>query len=220
VPTTHGPAGTAAVPAARVGDAGPATAASPAARPPGAPPQRGADDHGGPATAASPMARPDLDDDEDLDEDEAGFDEQVDDLHHDDEQDDPRAAPAGLGRAPRRTLLEDRDEPDRDEYEDDGYDEDIDDDPGRPASSARDWIVMIVQLVVGALLGAVLWTVFSYLWKEQPVVALVLAAGATTGLVFGVRALRRSDDLQTTVLAVVVGLVVTVSPAVIVLLSR
>jgi hypothetical protein len=81
-------------------------------------------------------------------------------------------------------------------------------------------VVMIAQLVVGALLGAVLWTVFSYLWKEQPVVALVLAAGATTGLVFGVRALRRSDDLQTTVLAVVVGLVVTVSPAVIVLLSR
>jgi predicted membrane metal-binding protein len=79
---------------------------------------------------------------------------------------------------------------------------------------------MIAQLVVGALLGAVLWTVFSYLWQEQPVVALVLAAVATTGLVFGVRALRRSDDLQTTVLAVVVGLVVTVSPAAIVLLSR
>ena len=99
-------------------------------------------------------------------------------------------------------------------------DDEYDDEPEERPSSVKDWAVMIVQLVLGALLGAVLWTVFSYLWQEQPVVALVLAAAATTGLVFGVRALRRSDDLQTTVLAVVVGLVVTVSPAAIVLLSR
>ena len=198
------PAGPAGVPAARVGDGGPATAASPLAQPPGAPPQRGAgpaEDRGGPATAASPMARPDLDDDE-LDD---GYDDRFDD-RFDDEPDD---APAGLGRAPQRTRLDDGDE----------YDE-YDDEPEERPSSVKDWAVMIVQLVLGALLGAVLWTVFSYLWQEQPVVALVLAAAATTGLVFGVRALRRSDDLQTTVLAVVVGLVVTVSPAAIVLLSR
>ena len=147
------------------------------------------------------MARPDLDDDE-LDD---GYDDRFDD-RFDDEPDD---APAGLGRAPQRTRLDDGDE----------YDE-YDDEPEERPSSVKDWAVMIVQLVLGALLGAVLWTVFSYLWQEQPVVALVLAAAATTGLVFGVRALRRSDDLQTTVLAVVVGLVVTVSPAAIVLLSR
>ncbi|MDT7743714.1 MAG: hypothetical protein QOE59_2792, partial [Actinomycetota bacterium] len=34
------------------------------------------------------------------------------------------------------------------------------------------------------------------------------------------RAMRRSDDLQTMVLAIVVGLVVTVSPAAFVLLAR
>ena len=204
------PAGPGGVPAARVGDGGPATAASPLAQPPGAPPQRGgpAEDRGGPATAASPMARPDLDDDDDELDDE--YDDRFEDRFDDRFDDEPDDAPAGLGRAPQRTRLDDGDELD-DEY---------DDEPEERPSSVKDWAVMIVQLVLGALLGAVLWTVFSYLWQEQPVVALVLAAAATTGLVFGVRALRRSDDLQTTVLAVVVGLVVTVSPAAIVLLSR
>jgi hypothetical protein len=116
-------------------------------------------------------------------------------------------APAGLG--PDADL--------DDEYDD--YDEDEDDDlPDRP--TAREWVVIAGQLVVGALLGAVLWIGFSYLWQSLPVVALVLAAAATGGLVFGVRAMRRSDDLQTMVLAIVVGLVVTVSPAAFVLLAR
>ena len=154
------------------------------------------------------MARPDLDDDDDELDDE--YDDRFEDRFDDRFDDEPDDAPAGLGRAPQRTRLDDGDELD-DEY---------DDEPEERPSSVKDWAVMIVQLVLGALLGAVLWTVFSYLWQEQPVVALVLAAAATTGLVFGVRALRRSDDLQTTVLAVVVGLVVTVSPAAIVLLSR
>jgi hypothetical protein len=162
----------------------------------------GGADRGGPPTSASPLARPDLDDEDDDDD-----------------------APAGLGgggRGVRGGRDARGDDLDHEDAYDDEYD-DLDDERGpadKRGSSAREWIVMISQLVVGALLGAVLWTVFSYLWQEQPVVALVLAAAATTGLVFGVRAMRRSDDLQTTVLAVVVGLVVTVSPAAIVLLSR
>jgi hypothetical protein len=115
-------------------------------------------------------------------------------------------APAGLG--PDAEL--------DDEYDD--YDEDEDEAPERP--TAKEWVVIAAQLVVGALLGAVLWIGFSYLWQSLPVVALVLAAAATGGLVFGVRAMRRSDDLQTMVLAIVVGLVVTVSPAAFVLLAR
>ncbi|MFC5065429.1 hypothetical protein ACFPBZ_24645, partial [Actinomycetospora atypica] len=116
------------------------------------------------------------------------------------------AAPAGLAR-----------EDDLDEVDD--YDDEYDDEPAeRP--SAREWAVIAGQLVVGAVLGALLWIGFSYLWQSLPVVALVLAAAATGGLVFGVRAMRRSDDLQTMALAIVVGLVVTVSPAAFVLLAR
>jgi hypothetical protein len=114
-------------------------------------------------------------------------------------------APAGLGA-------------DLDDEYDDDYEDDYDEPAERP--TAKEWAVIAGQLVVGALLGALLWIGFSYLWQSLPVVALVLAAAATGGLVFGVRAMRRSDDLQTMVLAIVVGLVVTVSPAAFVLLAR
>ncbi|GAA4850379.1 hypothetical protein GCM10023201_48540 [Actinomycetospora corticicola] len=119
-------------------------------------------------------------------------------------------APAGLGR--------ERDLDDHDDVDDD-WDDEYDDEPAeRP--NAKEWAVIAAQLVVGAVLGALLWIGFSYLWQTQPVIALVLAAAATGGLVFGVRAMRRSDDLQTMALAIVVGLVVTVSPAAFVLLAR
>jgi hypothetical protein len=40
------------------------------------------------------------------------------------------------------------------------------------------------------------------------------------GLVLIVRKIRKAEDLQTTLLAVLVGLIVTVSPAVLLLLGR
>jgi len=42
----------------------------------------------------------------------------------------------------------------------------------------------------------------------------------TAGLVWIVRKIRKAEDMQTTLLAVLVGLVVTVSPAMLLLLSR
>jgi hypothetical protein len=90
---------------------------------------------------------------------------------------------------------------------------------GRP-SNVVTWLLLIGQLVVGAIVGAALWIGFRYLWLNFPVVALAAAVVATAGLVLLVRAIRRSDDLQTTMLAVLVGLVVTISPAVLLLASR
>jgi hypothetical protein len=90
---------------------------------------------------------------------------------------------------------------------------------GRP-SGVVTWLLLIGQLVVGAIVGAALWIGFRYLWLNFPVVALAAAVVATAGLVLLVRAIRRSDDLQTTMLAVLVGLVVTISPAVLLLASR
>ena len=132
-------------------------------------------------------------------------------------------APAGLDRADPDDWAADDDWGTDDGWVADGADVEDDDwesevEPPRP--TVREWAVVGVQLVLGALLGAVLWLAFSWLWRSQPLVALVLALAATTGLVFGVRAMRRSEDLKTTVLAVVVGLVVTVSPAAFVLLAR
>jgi hypothetical protein len=88
---------------------------------------------------------------------------------------------------------------------------------GSPATA---WLAMIAQWIGGAIGGAALWVAFRYLWTAMPVVALVAAVLVTGGLVLLVRAIRRSDDLKTTVFAVLVGLVVTVSPAVLVLVTR
>ncbi len=90
-------------------------------------------------------------------------------------------------------------------------DEDLDDGPRR--SAGKEWLIMIGQLAVGVLGGAGLWLAFNFLWRAVPAAALVVALAVTVGLVLLVRKIRRADDLQTTVLAVLVGLIVTVSPA-------
>ncbi|MEU4740564.1 hypothetical protein AB0G02_08850 [Actinosynnema sp. NPDC023658] len=92
---------------------------------------------------------------------------------------------------------------------------DEDDDEDRPAdrSAGKEWLVMIGQLAVGVIGGAALWLGFNFLWRTAAPAALVVALAVTVGLVMMVRKIRRADDLQTTVLAVLVGLIVTVSPA-------
>ncbi len=92
--------------------------------------------------------------------------------------------------------------------------------PGAENSPTTAWLAMVAQWIGGAIGGAALWMAFRYLWAVMPVVALVAAVLVIGGLVLLVRTIRRSDDLRTTVFAVLVGLVVTVSPAVLVLVQR
>ncbi|GGM69685.1 hypothetical protein GCM10012275_45210 [Longimycelium tulufanense] len=87
-------------------------------------------------------------------------------------------------------------------------------------SPAKEWLVMVAQLGVGLIGGGALWWAFQWLWKWQAPVALVVALLVTLGLVLVVRVLRKADDLQTTLLAVLVGLVVTMSPAALLLVAR
>ncbi|MEU4444297.1 hypothetical protein AB0K14_18580 [Actinosynnema sp. NPDC050801] len=99
---------------------------------------------------------------------------------------------------------------------------DIDDeDDERPAerSAGKEWLVMLGQLAVGVIGGAALWLGFNFLWRTAAPAALVVALAVTVGLVMMVRKIRRADDLQTTVLAVLVGLIVTVSPAAMLLVN-
>ncbi|MFC5952500.1 hypothetical protein ACFQH9_29980 [Pseudonocardia lutea] len=184
----------------------------------GAPPARADEDDAGPPTQ---FGAPPIDDDEDeagpptqlgapLLHDEDDLDERLDERHddryddHDDGYDggygdDTYRAPAGLGRrAPERV----EEEPEEDE--------------GTP----QGWAVVIGQWIAGALVGAAVWVGFRYLWFNLPVVALAAAVIITVGLVLGVRALLRNDDLRTTAFAVGVGLLLTVSPAILVLLER
>lgn len=116
-------------------------------------------------------------------------------------------------------------------YSDDVYSDDVyaDDDVLAPdddaaadeaGSPVREWVVMATQIGVGVIGGALLWLICEWLWQRIPVVALVVALAVITGLVWVVRHVRRAEDLQTTVIAVLVGLFVTVSPAALLLVGR
>jgi hypothetical protein len=109
------------------------------------------------------------------------------------------------------------DEGDLDELEE-LEDDDLDDD--REPSAGREWAIMIGQLVLGVIGGAAVWLGFNWLWGFLPAAALAVAVVVIVGLVLIVRKIRRAEDLQTTVLAILVGLVVTMSPAALLLLNR
>ena len=105
----------------------------------------------------------------------------------------------------------------------DAADEDVEPDEAERAgepSPAKQWLSMAGQLAGGVVGGAAVWLGFNWLWGQIPAAALVAALVVIVGLVWIVRRIRRADDIQTTVLAVLVGLVVTVSPAALLLLSR
>jgi hypothetical protein len=83
-----------------------------------------------------------------------------------------------------------------------------------------EWTLMVSQIGIGVVGGAALWLICEWLWQRTPVVALIVALAVITGLVWIVRRVRRAEDLQTTVVAVLVGLFVTVSPAALLLVGR
>ncbi|OLT13382.1 hypothetical protein BJF78_03345 [Pseudonocardia sp. CNS-139] len=121
-------------------------------------------------------------------------------------------------------------EPEPDGFLDSGESEPIDDDePEEPRkgllgrvgdSASQAWAAVLAQWIAGAVGGAALWVGFRFLWRSLPVVAIAAAALVTVGLVVVVRALLRNDDMRTTMFAVLVGLLLTVSPAILVLLGR
>ena len=102
----------------------------------------------------------------------------------------------------------------------DSYGTDVDHPAGEEASTTREWLVMATQLSAGVIAGAALWLAFQWMWRSIPVLALAVALVVITGLVWVVRVLRKAEDLQTTVVAVLVGLFVTVSPAALLLVAQ
>ncbi|MEN0135912.1 MAG: hypothetical protein AAGC80_12225 [Rhodococcus sp. (in: high G+C Gram-positive bacteria)] len=79
-------------------------------------------------------------------------------------------------------------------------------------NSTREWAVLIGQGVVAVIAGALLFKGFEKLWDVFPWVALILALLVIVGLVAMVRILRRTDDITSFVIAVVVGMIVTLGP--------
>lgn len=118
--------------------------------------------------------------------------------------------PAGLGAATRGAVAEQQANTD--------FDDGIED--AQAASPLWEWAAMVSQIGIGVVGGATLWLICEWLWQRIPVLALVVALAVITGLVWIVRRVRRAEDLQTTVIAVLVGLFVTVSPAALLLVGR
>ncbi|MBY6363844.1 hypothetical protein [Rhodococcoides corynebacterioides] len=84
--------------------------------------------------------------------------------------------------------------------------------PARSRGPIRQWLSLVGQGVVAIVLGALLFKGFERLWEMLPWVALVLAFFVIVGLVAVVRVLRRTDDIVSILLAVVVGVFVTLGP--------
>ncbi|MGW5574435.1 hypothetical protein ACWEVD_24825 [Nocardia thailandica] len=95
--------------------------------------------------------------------------------------------------------------------------------PGRGAGSRvarltgddanrRQWLILGGQSLAAAVTGMLLFKGFETMWETLPWVALMLAMLVILGLVALVRVLRRTDDIFSTVIAVVVGVFVTLGP--------
>ncbi|MEZ0050916.1 hypothetical protein ABIA30_001914 [Mycobacterium sp. MAA66] len=72
------------------------------------------------------------------------------------------------------------------------------------------WVVG--QSVLAVAFGAGMFFAFDQLWRWNMIVALVLSVLVILGLVVGVRVVRKTDDLASTLTAVVVGALVTFGP--------
>ncbi|MDI9918442.1 hypothetical protein [Rhodococcus sp. IEGM 1379] len=79
-------------------------------------------------------------------------------------------------------------------------------------SSIREWAMLAGQVVVALIIGGAMFKGFEKLWDVLPWVALVLALIVIVGLVAVVRVLRKTDDITSFVIAVVVGMIVTLGP--------
>ena len=72
------------------------------------------------------------------------------------------------------------------------------------------WVV--VQCVLAVAFGAGLFIAFDELWRWNTIVALVLSVLVILGLVVGVRVVRKTEDIGSTLIAVAVGAMVTLGP--------
>ncbi len=79
-------------------------------------------------------------------------------------------------------------------------------------TNRKQWLILGGQAVGAAVAGMLLFKGFEQVWDTMPFVALILAMVVILGLVALVRVLRRTDDILSTVIAVVVGIFVTLGP--------
>jgi hypothetical protein len=128
------------------------------------------------------------------------------------------AAGAAGDAAPRRA----EDYRDIVDVDDEDYPEDVDDDLADEVEDSYAWPdrtetvlhggMIVLQSIVAVAFGAGLFLAFDELWRWNNIVALVLSVLVILGLVVGVRVVRKTEDITSTLIAVAVGALVTLGP--------
>ncbi|OBI96090.1 hypothetical protein A5660_09420 [Mycobacterium alsense] len=90
--------------------------------------------------------------------------------------------------------------------------------PGRFESLWRGSLI-VFQSILAVAFGAGLFVAFDELWRWNSIVALVLSVLVILGLVVGVRVVRKTEDIASTLIAVAVGAMITLGPLVLSLQS-
>jgi hypothetical protein len=79
--------------------------------------------------------------------------------------------------------------------------------------------LIVLQSILAVAFGAGLFIAFDQLWRWNSLVALVLSVLVILGLVAGVRVVRKTEDIASTLIAVAVGALITLGPLVLSLQS-
>jgi hypothetical protein len=83
--------------------------------------------------------------------------------------------------------------------------------PGRLEALWRGTLI-VLQSMLAVAFGAGLFVAFDELWRWNSIVALVLSVLVILGLVVGVRVVRKTEDIASTLIAVAVGALITLGP--------
>jgi hypothetical protein len=92
-----------------------------------------------------------------------------------------------------------------------GQAEDVRRGPGRFETLWRGSLI-VLQSILAVAFGAGLFIAFDELWRWNSIVALVLSVLVILGLVVGVRVVRKTEDITSTLIAVAVGALITLGP--------
>jgi hypothetical protein len=92
------------------------------------------------------------------------------------------------------------------------HDDDVDALPWSRAEALRAGGIVVLQSILAVAFGAGLFIAFDELWRWNNIVALVLSVLVILGLVVGVRVVRKTEDIGSTLIAVAVGALVTLGP--------
>jgi hypothetical protein len=72
--------------------------------------------------------------------------------------------------------------------------------------------LIVLQSILAVAFGAGLFIAFDELWRWNSILALVLSVLVILGLVVGVRVVRKTEDITSTLIAVAVGALITLGP--------